>query len=364
MAKRHGKDLTRRAEIRGRRGQLIKRHLAAAQSEATIGMEEMKRIADTTYYTVMPYYMTNAAINIERGLRHERGVSDLLEDFELAGGGPVLIVAGGPSLEVNGLLDMLQAAYEGRRFKIVAVDAVLEKLCEGGIFPDYVISADVQVETLNFYLCVEKFHVDLICAGTKVILMGNIDPKVVDVVGDLSKYFYWPVARFGRHMDAGSMWNYMAPLGIVNPHGHVTGAALSIFAAAEEPDIALIGADYAYAPGQSYEETFWYRWLKGRGRNHEEIMAELKPQTFKDPVTGEDVMTDVVWMHYITYMLNWLEALMPRLNLVNCSGRGLFYHDPLVPYEPFEEFIARTQHPKEVEDDGEDNQGGAAAPGG
>jgi len=359
MAKRYGKEAdSRRTEVRNRRQQRIKKHIQRRRTEMELAEEEMKRIADTTYYTVMPYYMKNAAINIERGLRREAGVVELLEDFKARGGGPVVIVGGGPSLELNGLLDQLSAVYKERRFRVVAVDAVLEKLCQRGMYPDYVISTDVQEETLNFYLCVkEPQHAEgLKAAGTGVVLAGTMDPKVVDIVRDMPKYWYWPVARFGKHMDAGSMWNYMVPLGKVNPHGHVTGAALSIFAGADDPGIALIGADYCYPPGETYENTFWYKWLSARGRSHQEIMDDLKPQVFQDGVTGEEVMTDAVWMHYMTYMLNWLEAINPPLRLVNCSGRGLFYHPQLVPYTPFEDFITFAQ--SEEIADGEDNIGG------
>lgn len=363
MAKRYGKERPgRKEEVRKRRGQRIKQYIRENKDAAQLEMEEMMRIADTTYYTVMPYYMTNAAKNIERGLRQERGVSDLLEEFRAQGPRPVLIISGGPSLEVNHLLRHVAEVYKERRFAIVAVDAVLEKLCKLSLFPDYVISADVQEETLNFYLCVKDYEEKLRAAGTRAILAGTTDPKVVDAIGDMPRFWYWPVARFGKHMDAGSMWNYMVPLGKVNPHGHVTGAALSIFGALN-PGIALIGADYSYAPGEGYKETFWYRWLAARGRTHDEIMADLKPREYDDRVAGGRVMTDVVWMHYVTYMLNWLDALEPKLKVVNCSGRGLFFHPQLVPPATLESFIEYAQTGAGAGDGEEDSdvRGGPAA---
>jgi hypothetical protein len=322
------------------------------EKRVTQEAETMKRVADTTFYTIMPQLMKNAAINIENGLRREKSVKDLVDDHlsdPVNGTRPyVLIIAAGPSLERFGHLEMLRKHYDDRRFTIVAVDAVFARLCKLGIYPDYVISADVQEETASFYQPVTyKTHRSALeNAGTRAILMGNIDPEVIKIWGDLPAYYYWPTAPFGKHLDAGTMWNLMVDLGIVNPHGHVTGAALSIFTALGKV-VALIGADYSYLPGESYENTYWYKWLEARGRTHEEIIEDLKPEWFKDRITGEEIMTDVPFMQYLAYMFNWLETMRSAgegLKVVNCTGRGLFYDPSLVPYVSFEKFLEESKN--------------------
>ena len=316
--------------------------------------ETMTRVAETTFYTLMPQLMKNTTLNIENGLRKEKGIKDLFTDyFKGEGRGThgdkyVLVIAGGPSIEMYGHLGMLKEYYADRSFTIVAVDAIFDKLCKAGIYPDYVVSADVQEETANFYrpLNVKKHRAALIKHKTAFVLMGNIDPSLMKLTEGLRRYFYWPMAPFGSHMDAGAMWDLMVPLGVVNPHGHVTGAALTIFAEVRPKVLALIGGDYSYAPGEHYEDTFWYKWLALRGRTHDEIIDNLRPQKFHDRITGEVIMTDVVFLQYVSFMFNWLESVKQKggqINLANCTGRGLFYdNEGLVPYVSFEKFLEGT----------------------
>jgi len=326
-----------------------------AESRVEQDKEVMKRVADTTFYTLTPQLMKNVTLNIELGLRTEKGIKDLVNDYKVGEGRGkthgdkyILVVAGGPSIDMFGHLDMLKEYYKDRTFTIVAVDAIFDKLCKAGLYPDYVISADVQEETANFYrpLGVKKHRAALIKNNTAFILMGNIDPSIYKLTEGLRRFFYWFTAPFGKSMDAGSMWDLMVPLGIVNPHGHVTGAALTIFAELQPNVLALIGGDYSYAPGQHYEDTFWYKWLAVRGRTHEEIIDNLMPQMFEDRITGEEIMTDVPFIQYISFMFNWLESVKKQggvINLANCTGRGLFYdNEGLVPYVSFEKFLEGT----------------------
>jgi hypothetical protein len=157
--------------------------------------------------------------------------------------------------------------------------------------------------------------------------------------GDLPKYFFWPAAEFGKYMDCTTMWELMVPLGAMNAMGHVTGAALSLANHIRFKGVGLIGADYCYAPGETYESTFWYRYLKEQGKAHDDIMEDLAPETFFDKINGEEVMTDVVFLQYIGFMLNALEEMRPRMNVINCSGRGLFYNPKLVKYAKLETFL-------------------------
>lgn len=319
--------------------------------------ETMKRLAETTFYTIMPQLMKNVTLNIELGLSKELGMNDLFIDyFKGEGRGKshddkrILVIAAGPSIDMYGHLDMLKEYYKDRNFTVVAVDAVFDKLCKKGLYPDYVISADVQEETANFYrpLTVKKHHANLIKNKTAFILMGNLDPSIIKLTEGMRRFFYWPTAAFGKNMDAGTMWDLMVPFGIVNPHGHVTGAALSIFANAKPRVLALIGGDYSYEPGIHYEDTFWYKWLAMKGRTHDEIIDNLRPEKFEDRITGEEIMSDVTYINYVAYMFNWLESVKNmggQINLANCTGRGLFYDkEGLVPYVSFEKFLEGTTH--------------------
>jgi hypothetical protein len=325
-----------------------KKEAKRMDDQARADRATVERVAETTYYAITPQLMQNCAMNFEKGLRKEEGLSELFTDY-LHGEGRgkthederLLIIAGGPSIEMFGHLDMLADAYIDRKFTIVAVDAIFPALCDCGLYPDYVISADLQEETTNFFLPLrKKEHKEAVKRHRTVfILHGAQDPSTLKITKPFKRYFYWPTAAFGKSMDASTMWNLMREFGVVNPHGHVTGAAMSMFSALRPKTMALIGADYCYRPGKTYEETFWYRHLVALGKPHEDIIEDLQPQTFIDRISGEEVMTDVVFMQYLAYMFNWLEAVKPRLNVVNCSGRGLFFDEKFVPAVAFKSFL-------------------------
>ena len=310
-----------------------------------------REIQEATMYNMGPIMFENAAINIENGLRHEKGRDFFSEDYWKGEGRgakhkdvTAVIVAGGPSLEVFGHLDTLKKHYKDRRFTIIAVDRAFPKLVRKGIMPDYVFSADAQAATADFYdvATMKSYREKLKRAGTMAVFPGWIHPDVWLKWTLERRCFFWPSAPFGKYLEVSDMWNSMVPLGVVNVHAHVTGAALSFVAELGLKSVCLIGADYCYEAGVEYEETEWYKFLADQGVEKEDIYKELDPQLYKDPLTEENIVSDVIFMSYVGYILGWLDALEPPMKVFNCSQRGLLY-DPqggrLIKHANFDQFL-------------------------
>lgn len=347
---------------RADRGALKKRR------QMRIQMEELKRLNESTFYYMGQIMFTNAARNIASGLMDEQGVEVVKSDYWHGEGRGArfndlfgLIVAGGPSLNIYKHLEMLKKVYPARKFTIFAVDRVLGELCELGIYPDYVFSVDVQPETAEFYevLKVSEHRIALEENHTMGVFAGNIDPAVRELWG-LRRCFFWISAPFGSHIEASQMWDMMVPLGVLNSLGHVTGVALNVASQLDLRVLGAIGCDYSYEPGQRFEEGPWYNYLSKQGRSDAEIRDTLKPETFKDPITGEEIVTDALYMNYVAYILNFLETREPHLRFYNCSERGLLYNT-----KPEEQLVKPIKFGQWLElvdkhgggQDGQDNKG-------
>ncbi|MBU1067548.1 DUF115 domain-containing protein [Patescibacteria group bacterium] len=355
-----------------RKGEGARRHETSLEHKRIAGdVAEMRRVAETTFYTLTPQMAVNAALNIEGGLLHAQGIKSLIEDYhEGAGRGHWfgdrwgLIIAAGPSISRFKHLETLAEFYEGRKFTIIAVDAALPALLDLEVYPDYVVSTDPQEATSQFYADVEERREGLHKAGTMAVLPGTVNPKVIKMWPLPRKSFYWPASPFGKRLEASQLWDLMAPLGIVNVHGHVTGACLTIANALGLQGAAIIGGDYSYEAGTTYEESFWYKWMVELGKPHEEILDNLKPEQFQDPWTGEAVWTDVVFLQYIGYITNWLASLKTPWQLINCSQRGLLHEPTLIKSAKFRTWLEALdgQGDKRPGEGGDGGRAGQGAP--
>ena len=348
----------------GKRGP--RRQTRLEHKKIMLAAEEMRRLAETTFYTLTPEMAKNAALNIEGGLLHALGVKDFVEDYQTGSGRGQwhgdrwgLIIAAGPSLSRFEHLDTLSEFYVRRKFTIFAVDAVLPELLERGLYPDYVVSADPQPETSQFYANVEKHVEGLTKAQTIALLPGTINPKVIKMWPLPRKSFYWPAAPYGKRLEASQLWDLMAPLGIVNVHGHVTGACLTLAHSLGLQGAAIIGGDYSYEAGSTYEGSFWYKWLEKLGKSHDDIIANMKPEQFIDPWTQETIWTDVVFLQYIGYITNWLASLDPSWTLINCSERGLLHEPTLIKEAKFRTWLEALDGQGNRRPSGGDNRGSA-----
>ena len=316
------------------------------RKQLELEVAESRRVAETTFYTLTPEMAKNAALNIEAGLLHARGVKDFIEDFQHGAGRGQwhgdkwgLIVAAGPSISRFKHLETLKEFYDKRHFTIFAVDAALPAMLDLELYPDYVVSADPQEATSMFYKDVAAHKEGLFKASTLALLPGTANPTVINMWDLPRKSFYWPAAPFGKRLEASQIWDLMAPLGIVNVHGHVTGACMTFARELGLEGVAIIGADYSYEAGTTYEDSFWYKWMAAMGKKREEILDNLKPEEFKDPWTGETIWTDVVFLQYIGYVLNWLESLRPPWKFINCSERGLLHEPSLIKEAKFRTWL-------------------------
>jgi hypothetical protein len=331
---------------RAKRGAGSRRETHLEEKRLGLEAEDARRLAETTFYTLTPVMAKNAALNIEGGLLHAQGVNQFVEDFQHGAGRGQwhgdrwgLIVAAGPSISRFKHLETLKEFYPDRKFTIFAVDAALPAMLELELYPDYVVSADPQAETSMFYKDVAKHRDRLFTAGTLALLPATIDPTVIKMWDLPRKAFYWPAAPFGKRLEASQLWDLMAPLGIVNVHGHVAGACMTFAHALGLQGAAIIGGDYSYEIGTTYEESFWYKWLLALGRKHDDIIENMKPEQFKDPWNGEVIWTDIVWLQYIGYITNWLESLDPRWTLINCAERGLLHEPTLIKSAKFRTWL-------------------------
>ena len=306
--------------------------------------KEFRRIQEQTFYNMGPMFFDNVSRNIEGGLRNEKGRDFVREDF-LNGEGrgkthkdlAAVIVAGGPSVKIFDHLETLKAHYKDRRFTIIAVDAMLAPLVRKGIFPDYVFSADPQPETAPFYevATMKSYREKLKRAKTMAVFPGWIHPDVLINWTLERRAFYWGSSSFGKYMEVSEFFNSLVNLGTVNTHAHVTGAALTFAHEMGFKTVGTIGTDYCYDVDDSFQDGGWYKYLREQGVDEETIFKDLQPNKYIDPHTGEEVVSDVVWMSYVGYMLGWLMSLVPPetplrpdFKVFNCSQRGMFQDTP------------------------------------
>ena len=235
-------------------------------------------------------------------------IDDLKGKFE---GIPAILVAGGPSLDMN--IHLLSGLKN--RAVIIAVDSTLPTLLANGVSPDFMTAID------PFDMIYEKFA-KVLPDMEKISLIASawVAPKVAKVFKP--DHIFWTFA--GRDME-----NWMMELmgGTISTGGASTVAHLNLLAAVVMgcSPIVFIGQDLSYVGKASHASDTTLKFNKGM-----EGLLNSKEIHWVEGVDGGKVPTDRLFLNYKRHfedMLSRFDGLCINSTAQGARIKGAEYMD-------------------------------------
>lgn len=253
-------------------------------------------------------YLRHTLANLPH-LHGSRDVGDLFGKFS---GTPVLVLAAGPSLDVN--LEQLRPVRE--RALVIAVDTALKPCLAAGLPPDLVVGVDPGELNLR------HLSVGSAPAATHLVAEASLAPGSFEPFDGRVFTF-----RVGEHHP----WPWLLSQGIdraqLRAWGSVLASALDLAVQIGGNPIVLLGADFAYTGGQPYCRNTAYEedWARDRAQGYS--LEVIWRQWIKNPIevldtTGRPVQTTPHLVAFRDWIANYCRTT-PDVTFVNGTGAGL-----------------------------------------
>jgi hypothetical protein len=329
-----------------------------------LGRQIASRLKEATFERIAAAGLANAEVNRARIGRSVLELSSL----PLGAGDSAVVVAAGPSLHRRQSLERLRkSGYVGT---VVAVDGALGACLRAGILPHVVVSVDPHRErivrwfgdpTLTSPRSDDYFRrqemdphhaadevaanralvalVDEAASRLNVAVATSASPAVVDRCETAGASLYWwnPMYDDYDAPDSVSRRLHKANgLPCLNGGGNVGTAAWVIaHAVLGKRRIGIVGMDFGYPPGTSYERTQYYPELRDLfGDRYKEAFIHLD-----SPYVGERWFTDPAYYWFRDVFLEMAQDA--EAETVNCTEGGIL-HGPRVPAVGLDEFLERV----------------------
>jgi hypothetical protein len=248
-----------------------------------------------------------------------------------ATGVPAVIVAAGPSLDVN----VVDLAVVRDRALVIACDTAAQPLIWHGLEPDLIVATDSSHANAR--------HLSAI-GPTRSWLVGE---------GSLhpSAFTHFHRRTFAFKVANHQPWPWLELVGLtratLETWGSVVTSALSLALAMGCDPIAFIGADFAFTGGRPYcrgtaIESQWSTWIAGGSTLDAIWQGEVErwPAATALDVSGQPVRTAAHLMAFRDWMVERVAAHRSR-RFVNATGAGLL-HGPGIEQTRLSELLAGT----------------------
>ncbi len=227
---------------------------------------------------------------------------------------PAVLVAAGPSLDVN----LPEIVAHRDKVVLIAVDTAVRPLLTAGVEPDFVVALDPSDVNASHL-------VDLpACPRTWLVGEGSLDPVAFDAFAGRTFVF-----RVADHHP----WPWLRRIGLdrqpLRAWGSVLTTAFDLALQMGCDPIAFTGADLAFSGGRPYarDTTFEEEWRRARawGDSLETSWAQRLaawPETFEPGVDGTRART----APHLCAFRDWITAEAARVPgrvVVNATGAGI-----------------------------------------
>ena len=260
-------------------------------------------------------YLLNTLWNLP-ALLEEGDVASLRGAFS---GIPAVVVAAGPSLDVN--LPHLRRLTD--RALIVAVDTTLRPLRHAGIRPHLVVAVDPSELNARHLLGLDDTH------GSWLVSEGSIDPRVFPQFArhafsfKVSDHQPWPWLR-EHGFDRGTLRAWGSVL--------TTAFDLTIEAGCEP--IIFVGADLAFTGGVHYcrgtmneQPASYERPQEERVRDFAAVARDMNRPTCEEPdVRGAATTSTPQFLQFRDWLVSRAVEAAPR-RVLNATGAGILHGD-------------------------------------
>jgi hypothetical protein len=333
-------------------------------------MDLARRIAsqlkEATFERVALVGLANAEVN-----RPRIGRSVLaLAETRLGAGDAAVVVGAGPSLHRRRSLERL--AESGFQGTIVAADGALGTCLRKGVVPHVVVVVDPHPERMvrwfgdpsltappaDDYFRRQEMDprhgedemranqelvelVDTYGPRIKVAIATSAAPAVVDRCEKVGMGLYWWNPMYDDYEQAESVSRRLHRtngLPCLNGGGNVgTAAWVLTHAVLGKRRVALVGMDFAYAPGTPYERTQYYPELVELfGDRYREAFIPLE-----NPELGETWFSDPAYYWFREVFLEMVPDA--DCETYNCTEGGLLF-GPHITALRLEEFLSKAGH--------------------
>lgn len=253
-------------------------------------------------------------------LPHLLASRDVGELFGRCSGTPVVVLAAGPSLDVN--LEQLRPVRE--RALMIAVDTALRPCLAAGLPPDLVVGVDPGEANLR------HLAVGTVPATTSLVAEASLAPGSFEAFDGRVFTF-----RVGDHHP----WPWLNGQGIeraqLRAWGSVLASALDLAVQIGGNPVVLLGADFAYTGGQPYCRNTAYEedWARDRAAGYS--LEVIWRQWIKNPIdvadtAGRPVQTTPHLVAFRDWIANYCRAAA-GVSFVNGTGAGLLGSVPQMP---------------------------------
>lgn len=328
-----------------------------------LGKQIAHALREATFERVAAVGLANAEAN---RLRIGRSVLELAQG-ELGAGDAAVVVGAGPSLSRRRSLERL--AVSGFVGTIVAADGALGPCLRAGVVPHVVASVDPHRERIvrwfgdpslvapgtdDYFrrqemdpvhaqdeMAANRALVELVDAygpKIKVAIATSASPAVVDRCEKAGMELYWWNPMYDDYDQPGSVSRRLYEtngLPCLNGGGNVgTAAWVLTHAVLRKRRVAVIGMDFAYAPGTPYERTQYYPELVELfGDRHTEAFIHVA-----NPELGETWFSDPAYYWFRDVFLEM--AREADCETFNCTEGGILFGDG-VAFVSLDEFLTQ-----------------------
>ncbi len=238
--------------VDGARVEELEFPFALAPAELRLAQGGAKRLRDLVELELTSPYLSRHhdrhAPLIARRLEENRALvaldGDVAELFGTRVGACCQVVAAGPSLPAQ--LERLRTRHA--REPLIAVDAALRTLLDGGLRPDVVVSMDLDQAALARLLAASPAE----ARRCRLVYFPVVAREVLEA---------WPgprLAAYGEHARYTELFAEL-PRGRLWSAGSVLHAAVDLAVRMGAARVALSGADFAVLGGQSHAAGFAWR---------------------------------------------------------------------------------------------------------
>jgi hypothetical protein len=225
--------------------------------------------------------------NLFTNLRYLPGAGDIAD---LATNRPILVCGAGPSLEAS--LERIRRIRE--EVILLSVDTALPVLAEAELVPDWVLTLDAQLYTLQDFIPCRDSRITLLCDLTSNPLVLRLFPEIFF----FSTRFH-PLSLFDRLETAALLPSSLPPRGSVGVSA--VEAALSVTTG----PVLFTGLDFSYPRNQTHARSTPFHLTTLRSCNRLQpcgmnIFKTLlaRPRLWLNAAGGGRVLTDLVLHSY------------------------------------------------------------------
>lgn len=242
---------------------------------------------------------------------------------------PALIVAGGPSVEKYGHLDLLQKY--GFNGDIICTDSMVEKLLNKGVIPKYMNLMDSSDSMLSM---INKDIIHKYSDRLTGLFSTVTHPDVVNCFKG-KKYFYNAFVNQLSYMFF-LMNNTMQ----INTGGNIGSSSIILAAILGYRPIIFIGMDLSFETFDKMKE--YYSNAYSSHHNPMNIQKNWEISNYKrerNPVYNKEYWIESVFEAYRNSTLNIMtEIASKKISLINCSEQGSLFAD-YIHQVKFEDYL-------------------------